>query len=86
MQLQTEKDQKEIKKHGNYEFPVHISLEKIQAYEQDSFPWHWHPEIELTWIMSGQIEYLVNWPASTDLSQLSDLTARLRNAGTPDTH
>lgn len=60
MQLHTEKDQKEIKKHGNYEFPVHISLEKIQAYEQDSFPWHWHPEIELTWIMSGQIEYLVN--------------------------
>lgn len=60
MQLHTEKDQKEIKKHGNYEFPVHISLEKIQAYEQDSFPWHWHPEIELTWIMCGQIEYLVN--------------------------
>lgn len=60
MQLHIEKDQKEIKKHGNYEFPVHISLEKIQAYEQHSFPWHWHPEIELTWIMSGQIEYYVN--------------------------
>lgn len=60
MRLQTEKDHKEIKKHGNYEFPVHISLEKIQAYEQNSFPWHWHPEIELTWIMSGQIEYFVN--------------------------
>lgn len=60
MQLHTEKDQKEIKKHGNYEFPVHISLEKIQAYEQNSFPWHWHPEVELTWVMSGQIEYLVN--------------------------
>ncbi len=60
MQLQTKKDHKEIKKHGNYEFPVHISLEKIQAYEQNSFPWHWHPEIELTWVMSGQIEYFVN--------------------------
>ena len=60
MQLHIEKDQKEIKKHGNYEFPVHLSLEKIQSYEQDSFPWHWHPEIELTWIMSGQIEYFVN--------------------------
>ncbi len=60
MQLHIEKDQKEIKKHGNYEFPVHISLEKIQSYEQNSFPWHWHPEIELTWIMSGEIEYLVN--------------------------
>ena len=59
MQLQTEKDHKEIKKHGNYEFPVHISLEKIQAYEQNFFPWHWHPEIELTWVVSGQIEYLV---------------------------
>ena len=43
MQLHIEKDQKEIKKHGNYEFPVHLSLEKIQSYEQDSFPWHWHP-------------------------------------------
>lgn len=60
MKLKTEKDHKEIKRHGNYEFPVHISLEKIQAYEQHSFPWHWHPEIELTWIMSGQIEYFVN--------------------------
>ena len=60
MKLQTEKDQKEIKKHGNYEFPVHVSLEKIQAYEQNSFPWHWHPEIEFTWVMSGQIEYFVN--------------------------
>ncbi len=60
MQLHIEKDQKEIKRHGNYEFPVHLSLEKIQSYEQASFPWHWHPEIELTWIMSGQIEYLVN--------------------------
>ena len=60
MQLQTEKDHKEIKKHGNYEFPVHISLEKIQAYAQNFFPWHWHPEIELTWVVSGQIEYLVN--------------------------
>lgn len=60
MKLHTEKDQKEIKKHGNYEFPVHVSLEKIQAYEQNSFPWHWHPEIELTWIISGQIEYFVN--------------------------
>ena len=60
MQIHTKKDQKEIKQHGNYEFPVHISLEKIQSYEQGSFLWHWHPEIELTWIMSGQIEYYVN--------------------------
>lgn len=60
MQLHIEKDQKEIKQHGNYEFPVHVSPEAIQSYEQGTFLWHWHREIELTWIMSGQIEYYVN--------------------------
>ena len=60
MQIHTEKNKKEIKKHGNYEFPVNVSLESIQSYEQGAFMWHWHPEIELTWIMSGQMEYYVN--------------------------
>ena len=60
MQIHTEKNQKEIKSHGNYEFPVNISPESIQSYEQGYFLWHWHPEIELTWIISGQIEYYVN--------------------------
>lgn len=60
MQIHTEKNQKEIKQHGNYAFPVHISPESILSYEQGSFMWHWHREIELTWIQSGQIEYYVN--------------------------
>lgn len=59
-QIDIEKNQKEIKKHGNYSFPVEVSVEAIQAYEQGSFLWHWHPEIELTWIMSGTIEYHIN--------------------------
>ncbi|MGN1267257.1 MAG: helix-turn-helix domain-containing protein [Dorea sp.] len=60
MQINIEKNQKEIKEHGDYAFPVNVSVEKIEAYEQDSFLWHWHPEIEITWIMSGEIEYHVN--------------------------
>lgn len=60
MQIRTEKNKKEIKEHGNYEFPVNVSVESIQAYEQGMFWWHWHPEIELTWIMEGEIEYHVN--------------------------
>lgn len=60
MQIHTEKNQKEVKSHGSYAFPVHVSPESIHAYEQHSFLWHWHQEIELTWIMSGQMEYLVN--------------------------
>lgn len=59
-QINIEKNQKEIKDHGNYKFPVNVSIESIQAYEQGSFLWHWHPEIELTWIMSGSIEYHIN--------------------------
>lgn len=59
-QINIEKNQKEIKEHGNYNFPVNVSIEAIQAYEQGAFLWHWHPEIELTWIMTGTIEYHVN--------------------------
>ena len=60
MQIHIEKNQKEIKEHGNYGFPVNVSVEKIEAYEQGAFLWHWHPEIELTWIMSWEMEYRVN--------------------------
>lgn len=60
MQINIEKNQKEIKAHGNYGFPVGINVETIQSYEQGAFLWHWHPEIELTWVMSGEIEYHVN--------------------------
>lgn len=60
MQIQIEESRKEIKKHGNYEYPVNVSLEAIEAYEQGFFMWHWHPEIELTWVMSGEMEYRTN--------------------------
>lgn len=60
MQISIKENQKEVKEHGSYSFPVHVSLETIQSYEHGSFLWHWHPEIELTWIVSGEIEYRVN--------------------------
>lgn len=60
MQIITNSNNREEKEHGSFSFPVYISVEQIQAYDQGTFLWHWHPEIELTWIMSGEIEYQIN--------------------------
>ena len=60
VQIRIQDNRKEIKEHGDYAFPVNVCVETIQQYEQGRFLWHWHPEIELTWIMSGEMEYRVN--------------------------
>lgn len=60
MQIRIGENRKELKDHGNYAFPVNVSEESIAAYERGIFLWHWHKEVELTWIMSGEMEYRVN--------------------------
>lgn len=60
MQLQIDREQKEIKSHGSYEFPMLVSYERLSYFDTGEFPWHWHPEIELTLVMEGEIAYQVN--------------------------
>ena len=60
MQLKTNNNRKELKTHGTYEFPVDISLETLSRYDTGAFSCHWHPEIELTLVVSGEIEYMIN--------------------------
>lgn len=60
MQLKINDEKKELKFHGSYEFPVFVSHEVLSDYERGAFAWHWHPEVELTYIEEGQIEYQVN--------------------------
>lgn len=60
MQIITNNAGKELKKHGDSAFPCLVSYECLSGYETGSFLWHWHPEIELTYIEKGEMLYRVN--------------------------
>lgn len=60
MQIKIDDKRKELKNHGNYEFPVSIDYEILSKYDRSSFIWHWHEEIELTFILNGKMDYIIN--------------------------
>ena len=60
MQIITNQFQKELKQHGNEQFPFLVSYQKLSEYESGSFMWHWHPEIEITYVQKGTMCYRVN--------------------------
>lgn len=60
MQLHLDTNKKELKAHGTYAFPVNVSFEQLSRYERKSFLWHWHKEIELTFLLQGEMQYQVN--------------------------
>ena len=60
MQIITNQFQKELKQHGNEQFPFLVSYQKLSEYESGSFMWHWHPEIEITYVQKGTMWYKVN--------------------------
>ena len=60
MQIITNQFQKELKQHGNEQFPFLVSYQKLSEYESGSFMWHWHPEIEITYVQKCTMCYKVN--------------------------
>lgn len=59
MQIQINEEKKELKLHGKAQFPILISDEKLSNYTSGAFIWHWHPEIEITLIVEGEILYRI---------------------------
>ena len=60
MQIITNQFQKELKKHGSDYFPFLVSYQRLSEYESNSFMWHYHPEIEITFVKKGSMHYRVN--------------------------
>ena len=60
MELNIDSQNRELKLHGTYGFPVYVGRKLISVYPTGFFPWHWHDEVEFTLVVSGKMEYRVN--------------------------
>ena len=60
MQIITNQFQKELKKHGSDHFPCLVSYQCLSEYDSNSFMWHCHPEIEITYVKEGSMHYRIN--------------------------
>jgi AraC-like DNA-binding protein len=50
----------EVTPHGDYGFPFFEQETLLSEYEHGSFAVHWHPEVELTVVLKGAMEYQAN--------------------------
>lgn len=50
----------EVTPHGDYGFPFYAELIFLSEYEHGSFAVHWHPEVEFTLVLEGDMEYRAN--------------------------
>lgn len=41
-------------------FPFRVCYETFSGREKDSFPFHWHPEVQFTYVAEGTMEYQTN--------------------------
>lgn len=59
-EIKTDKNMLELNPHGNYGFPFYLLYVTLSAYQFGRFNCHWHPEIEIVYILDGTMTYQVN--------------------------
>ena len=50
-------NRREITKHGSDKFPC---IHYLDRYHNNSYPWHWHDELELGYVKQGNIIVCIN--------------------------
>ena len=55
-ELNLDKDNRELHPHGTLDFPCAAYLAPYTDSEDSAIPWHWHEEMEMVYIQSGQMK------------------------------
>ncbi len=58
--LQINDNQSEVVQYDSAEYPIRVQHELLSDYPDYSVPSHWHDDIELIYILSGEMNYQVN--------------------------
>lgn len=58
--ISTTADLQEESKFLSDDFPIVMFSQFYQHAASDSIPFHWHKELQLTWISEGELEYSIN--------------------------
>lgn len=59
-EIKTDKNMLELNPHGNYGFPLHLIYITMSTYPFGQFNCHWHPELEIAYILDGSMTYQIN--------------------------
>ena len=61
---------KELQPHGTLDFPCGAYAEKYSDKPEQAIPWHWHEELEITYVKNGKIKLQI--PSKTYFLEKGD--------------
>lgn len=58
--ISTNEELQEESKFLSEEFPIAMYTQNFNHAASDSIPFHWHDELQITWISEGELEYCIS--------------------------